>query len=1571
MRNSHSFVALACALIGALAVVPAGAELGSTRLSLPKGPGSIEGLASADFSPNLASGQASYSIPIAVPPAARGFGPSLGLAYDSGAGVSELGLGWRLTGVPSVRRRTQDGLPRFDDTDSFEVVGLGAAVELLEVEAGVYRPRYEDGSFLRAERGEGTWQVRTKSGQRLSFGGPGGTVDEEGHVTSYLLRVAYDQRGHEVRYEWRTDGAYPLLERVVWNEFGPEHENEVSFEYETRPDPSRLFSSGIKQTLSERLTSIDVLHGGELVRRYEVSYSEDHHPRLSSLAMIGADGTSRLPAARFRYSSLALAGGAPAFELIEMQEAPGRSPAEGDASLVDLNGDSLPDLLIGSAGAYESALNLDGVHWEPKRAWTPSESPSFSLSEPGTQLADFDGDGAADLLSSGAGDALRYLARASELAFGKEVVVEGQLDLGLEDPSVRLADFDGDRRTDFALTTSAGLFVARNRDGTVFESSQAVGPIDLEQEVSFERAGTDLCDINGDRLPDVCVLGSGSLVFYLGRGRGSFEPAETATGVPTFEASEPFALRDLNGDGWDDLVRVGVAEVTYALAEGEGRFAAVRSIQDVPTKGPTTFATFADMNGSGSVDIVWVDVTDQEDGSWRYLELFPDGRAGLLTDIDNGLGKQQAIEYAPAAAFAATARADGQAWSSRLNLALPVVTRVSVDSGLGDPILVHEYQYGEGAYDPRERTFAAFGRAVTATLGDESTPTLFTERHFELGLLRRALRGAILFEQKYDEAGVVFSRQSHQYLDLVLDTALDGRAIEYGYRSALFRELVEGDEGSGVVTLLEMEQDEFGNVILERDWGIVVGTDYLAGDDERITIRTFANDVEGWSLGHVATETLENGSGETVAATRKYYDGEAFEGLALGQVERGELTREEAWLGPEPDDYQLVTATSYDEHGLPVETKDARGGGRFFAWDDAHTSLVSEGVKLDPKDEASDVLLVERAQFDGRFGTLLEVTDYAGSVTRYGYDPFGRLSVVVQPGDSFELPTMRYTYEESAPLSRIVTAARLESGKDAVELREDAFDGLGRKRASFVLDAELWLLAGVSLYDARGQVRRTLVPRWVSEVDRRAPPLQVDGAGHETWRDALGREVRTRSAAGIETRTSYEPRRTLHWDGGQADLASPFEHTPTVTVTDGQGRTISHERTLDGEVLAARYTYDAAGRLLCRIDPEGHEQRFSYDGRGRRILVDDPDQGQHRFSYDSSGNLLAHEYPDGARSLSSYDLADRLLSEDWDGDGVPELAQEHDSGSRQHLGKLVRVDEPSGFVLHTYDERGRVTETLYHIEGHDYRVRSAFDAQGREVLHTYPDGSGIRILRNARGQLSGYGELVHIDYGADGIETVRRFSTGVELRSEHDQDGRRTGLEFRDADGAALEHLVWNYDSAGNLTSVLDQRADVPATSDRSEAYSHDNLYRLTGVSGSWGSTEWSYSPSGNLLSRTSTLEPQDAPSIRYGERPHGPSALAGRQIEYDARGRMMSDGHRRYEWDGASQLIRVTLGDARVDSIFGQGGERRVRRERTQDGGTSTTHFIDDWSEVRDGKLVRYVVHSGERIIRLADGPR
>src|SRR5712671_3271040 len=85
-------------------------------LSLPSGPGSIEGLGKS-FQPQLNSGTFTYSVPLSLPRGTAGFAPNLEIAYDSGAGNSPLGFGWRLEPMLSIERQTEKGFPRYRDSD--------------------------------------------------------------------------------------------------------------------------------------------------------------------------------------------------------------------------------------------------------------------------------------------------------------------------------------------------------------------------------------------------------------------------------------------------------------------------------------------------------------------------------------------------------------------------------------------------------------------------------------------------------------------------------------------------------------------------------------------------------------------------------------------------------------------------------------------------------------------------------------------------------------------------------------------------------------------------------------------------------------------------------------------------------------------------------------------------------------------------------------------------------------------------------------------------------------------------------------------------------------------------------------------------------------------------------------------------------------------------------------------------------------------------------------------------------------------------------------------------------------
>lgn len=1559
----------ACLAAVALVVaVPARASNGldPTHISLPSGPGSIEGLG-RNFAPSLASGTASYGVDIAVPPSAGGFEPHLSLDYDSSGGVTELGMGWRLSGIPTIRRRTENGLPRFTASDPIEISGMGIPCDLLQVAPGTFRPEYESGAFVRIQQASAdTWQARDKSGITWSFGGPGFEEAEGANVAAYLPSKAVDLHGHVIAYQWDTSSGYALLQHVTWNDFGASARNEILFSYENRPDPHLLFSTGIKQALTKRMTSIEVRHGGALVRRYELTYGQDAHSRLASVTLVGRDGSSKLPTLSLAYTPQSLKP-----TTVAMQNAPGRTPGDPNVEISDLDGDGLPDLLVTLPGQYSSFLNQDGVSWQGEVDWDPSASPSMALGQTGVQLADLDGDGAIDLVAKSGTSDFRYFPGATATSFGTPVQIATVPDFTFEDPDVKLADMDGDRRIDAVVTTVDGIAIGYNLSGTDWTVPQIIGQVDPRQALRFSDGGhTQLCEVNGDRVEDFCYLTPGSLVYWLGRGRGVFEPAATATGVPSFDPSSPWELHDLNGDGWVDLVHVDPDQMEFALATAAGQFGAPQTLADVPTKNPTTTTIrYADMNGNGTTDIVWIDVSGSQASAWQYVELFPAGRAGLLERVDNGLGKVETMTYGPASLDAAASRTAGNPWTTRMNVPMEVVRSTKVDDSLGDPTMETDYAYANGTFSPVERTFAGFGGGTERDVGDQYTPTLVTTSTFDVGLDDRTLRGVVLTTQTSDETAVIFSTTRTTWITRQLQTALDGRTVNYSFKTSAQTTQVEGkDPSKGRTTLIEWDQDAYGNTTVERNWGEVVGSNKLAGNDEAITLRTFANNTDDWLLGRVATQELQDAAGHRVRMKQLYYDGQPFQGLPLGQVARGDVAREMDWVGPDPSAFELAASTSYDTDGNPTQTRDARGGGHLLQWDPTdHTTLLSEGTRLESE------TVVESVTTDAAFGTILSVTGYDGQTSTFTYDAFGRPLTIAKPGDSDSEPTISFAYHEAAPLSNVVSQRRTWPGRPDLESTTAYFDGLLRKRVTAQPDGSGRVIAaGVGVLDARGNVRRSLRP-WFDATAQAMPPVTGTGPGDDVWHDAGGRVVRTRTLGGIETRTVYAPLVTQHWDGAQADASSPYEHTAHTDSYDGLGRLVATVDLLKGAPLQATFAYDAAGDLLSRKDAEGNTAAYGYDGRGERVDVRDPDAGHHSFTYDATGNLLTHRHPDGAVNRYTYDLAGRTLTEDWDGDGKPEAVRTWDHASDgddpSYRGRLVDVTDPSGATRYEYDARGRQSVVHHTIQGSTFDVHVAYDDQDRVYWRAFPDGSSIRILRDGRGAITGYGQAITFTRDADGAELARSFNTGVVQTMGYDPDRRPTEQVVAAPDGTELSHLRWSFDGAGNILAVSDLRKGIAAERDRSETYRYDNLYRLESASGTWGSAGWTYSPSGNILTRTSAGSALAAGAARYGESagPHALTSIGARSIHYDVAGRMVDDGQRQYSWNALDQLVDVkSASGAEARSIFDAEGIRRLRVEVTPSG-QSETLFIDPWCEVRDGQLVRYIVHEGRRIARLS----
>ncbi|HVZ38022.1 MAG TPA: SpvB/TcaC N-terminal domain-containing protein [Candidatus Kapabacteria bacterium] len=203
-------------------------------LSLPKGGGAIRGIGEK-FGVNAATGTGSITVPLATTPGRSEFGPQLVLSYDSGSGNGPFGFGWSL-GLPAITRKTDKGLPRYDDggeSDIFVLSGAEDLVPVLDVSGArirmtrtvhgvaytiaIYRPRIE-GLFSRIERwtrnadGISHWRSITRDNITTLYGYDAGSTitdpDNPRNIFAYRICRSFDDKGNVIRYEYAAeDGA--------------------------------------------------------------------------------------------------------------------------------------------------------------------------------------------------------------------------------------------------------------------------------------------------------------------------------------------------------------------------------------------------------------------------------------------------------------------------------------------------------------------------------------------------------------------------------------------------------------------------------------------------------------------------------------------------------------------------------------------------------------------------------------------------------------------------------------------------------------------------------------------------------------------------------------------------------------------------------------------------------------------------------------------------------------------------------------------------------------------------------------------------------------------------------------------------------------------------------------------------------------------------------------------------------------------------------------------------------------------------------------------------------------------
>ena len=538
----------------------------ASAISLPSGPGSIEGLGES-FEPQLNTGASTYSVGFELPPGRAGLQPSLSLSYNSGLGNSFVGIGWSFN-LPAIKRQTDKGFPSYSQEDTF----LFQGEELVPLTDGTWRCENES-SFTRFRQidsnGDGqldAWEATERSGLRHIYGShrgsdgvtvvthpnrPAGVGKDFDNTYCWALDATVDLHGNRIEYQYTLGEGVLYPAAVVYTRHPKLPENaplhRVDFDYDlNRPDQFDDYRPTFSAKIDRRLAGVRISTAGQRVRSYQLVY-EDVAKADSTLSFgvsmlcqviqLDRSGSNEnfLPPLRFEYSRLEKGLKGAQVQSLAFDQFPELDLSErsGNIQIVDLNADGLPDLFRTNNEAprrQEAVLNqgIDSegrLHFSDKLTVDGGFSPP-DLAMPQTTLSDFDGDGVTDFLhlfDEFPGKRLeiysnrsRLERQAEQLGFAenpKRLVFDNVPDfVSYGAKSVRQMDLNFDKSSDFIrlyrdFPNAAIEGAYLQSDGSwaltpVHRFDSEMMPVDLD----FSYRGLHLADMNGDRLQDLVYV---------------------------------------------------------------------------------------------------------------------------------------------------------------------------------------------------------------------------------------------------------------------------------------------------------------------------------------------------------------------------------------------------------------------------------------------------------------------------------------------------------------------------------------------------------------------------------------------------------------------------------------------------------------------------------------------------------------------------------------------------------------------------------------------------------------------------------------------------------------------------------------------------------------------------------------------------------------------------------------------------------------------------------------------------------------------------------------------------------
>jgi len=883
----------------AMLVIAAGAATASAQMKSLPGKFNV-----------TATGAATYSIPIAVPPGTAGMAPALTLDYSSQGGNGIMGMGWSLGGLPAIgrcpRTMVQDGVVgavNYDANDRFCLDG-----QRLIVISGTYGAdgaeyRTEVETFNRiishgtAGTGPASFEVHTKSGQVMYFAT---TTDSRpltqtgGTARSWQLSSIQDSKGNYLNVQYTNDAAngqaYPITISYTGNTAaGLTPYNSVQFVYQTRPDITPVYHAGSLTRTTVRLTNIQTFTGSALVANYVLAYEQGPgslRSRITSVSL--CEGTICL-ATTFVWTN----GGTGTFT--QFNQTLPVNIAGWTSFMGDFNADGKADFIAiigngdGSTSTFEAFLSngdrtftnvgqIVGVDLSPG-----NPDPGGPTINGFLVAGDVNADGKADFSVVNASSINTFLGNGNG-TFG----LVQQAITGVQFTAAVTGDYNADGKTDFLTMYGRAFWKFTSvGDGTFAQSSMMMG------------GGRGLPgDFNGDGRADFTILSNNTIQTYLGNPDGTFTLVSQTIGFslgldPT--ANWTPVIGDFNGDGKTDICWVGGSTLETFLSKGDGTFVIVsQSIAPASFGAPPStnyLAVSGDFNGDGKTDFTmaggpatytfmskgdgtFTPVTTTISGSsivptyWvalpgdfrgigktdvafvygtTFVGMFSDGGVpDLLASITTGLGAATSITYAPLTQASVYTK-DTTATYPTQDISGAIYVTSRVDTANGvGGTYSTTYKYAGAKGDMTGRGFLGFRQMTATDLQTNLVETTSFRQDFPY-IGNVAAKTKTLGAQTLNQTANTYQLSNASGAATVSTPSVTSAP----YRPSLSQTVASSSDldGTAMPTVTTTNQyDAFGNPTQ-----IVVST---PDGFSKTTTNTYTNDTTHWYLGRLTGATV-------------------------------------------------------------------------------------------------------------------------------------------------------------------------------------------------------------------------------------------------------------------------------------------------------------------------------------------------------------------------------------------------------------------------------------------------------------------------------------------------------------------------------------------------------------------------------------------------------------------------------------------------------------------------------------------------------------------------------------------